>query len=144
MTPTCPPPAAIEALFDEHRTFPPPPEFASRATVRDAAIYAEAAADPDAWWSAQAERLAWRRPWTEVLDWSDAPFARWFVGGRLNVTESCLDRHLTTQPDKVAFHWEGEPGDTRSLTYRELHGEVCRAANGLRALGVDFRQVSED
>jgi acetyl-CoA synthetase len=137
MTATGTPPAAIEARFDEHRTFPPPPEFASRAAVRDTAIYAEATADPDAWWSAQAERLAWRRRWTEVLDWSDAPFARWFGGGRLNVTESCLDRHLTTQPDKVAFHWEGEPGDTRSLTYRELHGEVCRAANGLRALGVE-------
>ncbi|MGH9131143.1 MAG: acetate--CoA ligase [Acidimicrobiales bacterium] len=122
----------IEALFDERRTFPPPPGLGGSP-----GIYAAAEADPEAWWAGEAARLAWRRPWDTVLDWSNAPFARWFVGGRLNVTESCLDRHVAGGAGgRVAIHWEGEPGDTRRLTYAELLAEVCRLANALRSLGV--------
>ncbi len=121
----------IEALFDEQRRFPPPPGLGGSPD-----IYAEAEADPEAWWAAEAGRLHWRRGWDQVLDWTNAPFARWFVGGRLNVTESCLDRHLATHGDRVALHWEGEPGDTRTITYAGLHAEVCRLANALRSLGI--------
>ncbi|HVB06732.1 MAG TPA: acetate--CoA ligase [Acidimicrobiales bacterium] len=127
----------IAALFEEGRTFPPPPEFAAQALVRDRGLFDEAAADPLAYWGRQAEAIEWRSPFEEVLDWSGAPFARWFGGGTLNVTESCLDRHLSTHPDRVAYHWEGEPGDRRSLTYAELHAEVCRLANGLASLGIE-------
>ncbi len=124
----------ISALFSEDRKFPPPPEFAAAANT-DASIYEDAKAT-DGFWAAQAERVAWRKRWEQVLDWSDAPFAKWFVGATLNITESCLDQHLAERGDKVAYHWEGEPGDTRSITYRELHQEVCRTANALAALGV--------
>ncbi|MHB1599297.1 MAG: acetate--CoA ligase [Acidimicrobiales bacterium] len=126
----------IEALFDEARTFPPPPELARRAVVSSDAIYAEAEEDLDGYWSGRAERLVWRRRWDSVLDWSKAPFAKWFVGGTLNVTESCLDRHLGEHADRVAYYWEGEPGDRRIITYGELHAEVCRCANALASLGV--------
>ncbi|MDA8392506.1 MAG: acetate--CoA ligase [Actinomycetota bacterium] len=126
----------IEALFEENRRFPPPADFAAGALVNTPAAYAEASGDPRAWWAAQAETLEWRRRWEHVLDWSDAPFARWFTGGTLNVTESCLDRHVRSQPDKVAFFWEGEPGDTRTITYAELHAEVCRFSSALSQLGV--------
>ena len=125
----------IEALFDEGRTFPPPPDFAANAAVSSPEIYAEGD-DTERFWGEEAERLEWRRRWDQVLDWSGAPFAKWFVGGKLNVTESCLDRHAATQPDRIAYHWEGEPGDTRSVTYAELLAEVCRLANGLAELGV--------
>ena len=84
-----------------------------------------------------AERLTWSEPWTQVLDWSGAPFARWFVGGKLNVAYNCVDRHVESgHGAQVAYHWEGEPGDTRSITYAELLEEVCRAANALIELGV--------
>ncbi|HKN40314.1 MAG TPA: acetate--CoA ligase, partial [Acidimicrobiia bacterium] len=114
--------------------FPPSPEFAAAANT-DASIY-EVAKDTDGFWATQAERVTWRKRWDQVLDWSDAPFAKWFVGATLNITESCLDQHLAERGDKVAYHWEGEPGDSRAVTYRELHQEVCRAANALAALGV--------
>ncbi len=127
----------IEALFDERRTFPPSADFVAQAIVSSSSIYDEAAADPDAFWERQAERLVWRRRWDQVLDWSGAPFAKWFVGGRLNVTESCLDRHLGDHPDRVAYYWEGEPGDRRVITYAQLHAEVCRLANALAELGVE-------
>ena len=126
----------IEALFDENRTFAPPADFASRAVVSSPAIYEEGE-DFENYWARQAERLVWRQHWDQVLDWSNAPFARWFVGGRLNVTESCLDRHLGDHPDRVAYYWEGEPGDTRTITYAELYAEVCRLANALSSLGVE-------
>lgn len=126
----------IEALFEENRRFPPPPHFAAQALVTSSSIYAEATADFRAWWAAEAERLEWHRRWDQVLDWSDAPFARWFTGGKLNVTESCLDRHVRSQPDKVAFFWEGEPGDTRTVTYAELHAEVCRFSGALSGMGI--------
>ncbi|HZG94715.1 MAG TPA: acetate--CoA ligase, partial [Mycobacteriales bacterium] len=127
---------ALSNLLSETRRFPPSPEFAAQANA-GAEIYAEAAADRLAFWEKQARELQWETPWTDVLDWSDAPFAKWFVGGRLNVTVNCLDRHVAAgNGDRVAFHWEGEPGDTRTITYAELLAEVCRAANALTELGV--------
>ena len=102
-----------------------------------ASAYEEAAADRLGFWATQAERLSWASPWSQVLDWSAAPVARWFVGGRLNVAYNCVDRHVEDgHGDQVAFHWEGEPGDTRSITYAELKDLVCRAANALAELGV--------
>ncbi|MDA8282868.1 MAG: acetate--CoA ligase [Actinomycetota bacterium] len=130
-------PHTIEALFEENRTFPPSADFTSSAIVSSPTVYDEAGADPEGFWERQAERLVWRRRWDQVLDWSGAPFAKWFVGGRLNVTESCLDRHLGDHPDRVAYYWEGEPGDHRVLTYADLHAEVCRLANALAELGVE-------
>jgi acetyl-CoA synthetase len=124
----------IDALFSEDRKFPPPAQFAAQANC-DESIY-EQAKDLDGFWTKQAERVVWRQQWSQVCDWSDAPFAKWFVGATLNITESCLDQHLAERGDRVAYHWEGEPGDTRSITYRELHQDVCRAANALAALGV--------
>ncbi len=130
-------PHTIEALFEENRTFPPSADFTSSAIVSSPTVYDEAGADPEGFWERQAERLVWRRRWDQVLDWSGAPFAKWFVGGRLNVTESCLDRHLGDHPDRAAYYWEGEPGDRKVLTYAQLHAEVCRLANALAELGVE-------
>jgi acetyl-CoA synthetase len=126
----------IRASFVEERTFPPPPEFTLRANTTDGAVYATADADPERWWERQAEGLTWDRRWEKVLDWSDAPFAKWFVGGRLNITESCLDAHLESHPDRVAYYWEGEPGDRSTITYQELTDRVCQLANALDELGV--------
>jgi len=127
----------IDALFSEERTFAPPPGIAATAVVSDPGVYGVADADPEAWWEGHAEGLVWRRRWDEVLDWSGAPFAKWFVGGTLNVTESCLDRHVAAHPNRVAYHWEGENGDRRVLSYRDLYEQVCRLANALDRLGVD-------
>ena len=130
----------IESLQkDEHR-FEPPADFAARAVIGSRQAYdrlrERAAADPLGFWAEQAEGLHWMRRWDRVLDWKE-PFAQWFVGGRLNVSDNCLDRHLeTARADKTAIRFEGEAGDVRLLSYRELHREVCRAANGLRALGL--------
>jgi acetyl-CoA synthetase len=128
----------IEALFDEARKFPPPEDFAKNANANDASIYTEGE-DLEAFWGAQASHIAWRRPYDKVLDWSGAPFAKWFVGGRLNLTESCLDRHAATEEGaaKVAYFFEGEPGDRKAITYGELLAEVCKLANGLAALGLE-------
>src|SRR3989442_1146156 len=126
----------IEALFDERRTFPPPPEFAKNANANDPGIYARAAADFEDFWAEQAGLLEWSNPWTTVLEW-ELPFAKWFVGGTLNVSVNCLDRHVRAGGgDKIAYHFEGEPGDRRTLTYAELLAEVSRFANALRALGI--------
>jgi len=131
----------IESVLREDRKFAPPAEFASAAHVRSFAdyekLYAEAARDPEAFWAGIAgSHLDWFTRWTQVLDWQP-PFAKWFVGGLLNVSHNCLDRHLATPTrDKVALIWEGEPGDSRKLTYAELHHEVCKAANVLKRLGV--------
>ncbi|MEU6283888.1 acetate--CoA ligase [Streptomyces sp. NPDC047028] len=128
--------ATLANLLHEERRFPPPGDLAATANVPESA-YAEADADPDAFWAAAADRLDWAEPWTAVRDWSKAPFARWFTDGRLNVAYNCLDRHVAAgHGDRVAFHWEGEPGDTRTLTYTQLTEEVCRAANALLSLGV--------
>jgi acetyl-CoA synthetase len=127
---------AIEVLFSEERRFAPSEQLRARSRHRDPAVYERALADPDSYWAEQARRLVWRRPFDTVCDWSNAPFARWFVGGRLNVTESCLDRHAASDPDRVAYYFEGEPGDRRVITYGQLLRETCRLANGLASLGV--------
>jgi acetyl-CoA synthetase len=126
----------LSNLLHEERRFAPPAAFAEAANVK-ADVYAEAQRDRLAFWAKQADRLSWDTRWTEVLDWSDAPFAKWFVGGKLNVAYNCLDRHVESgHGDQVAYHWEGEPGDTRSLTYGQLKDEVCKTANALIELGV--------
>ncbi len=127
---------ALENLLHEDRTFPPSPDFAEQANAK-ADLYDQAAADRLAFWDAQASRLQWETPWEQTLDWSQAPFAKWFVGGTLNVAVNCVDRHVDAgHGDKVAIHFEGEPGDTRTITYADLKDEVCRAANALTELGV--------
>ena len=126
----------LDNLLAEDRTFAPTAEFAAAANV-SAEAYERAAADPQGWWAEQARRLTWSTPFTEVLDYSDAPHARWFADGRLNVAYNCVDRHVENgHGDKVAIHWEGEPGDSRAITYAELKDEVCRAANALTSLGL--------
>jgi acetyl-CoA synthetase len=128
---------SIESLLTETRTFPPAADFTASAVARPE-LYEAAKQDRLAFWATQArELLHWDTPFTEVLDWSNAPFARWFADGTLNVAYNCLDRHVEEgNGERVAFHWEGEPGDTRTVTYAELTAEVKRAANTLAALGV--------
>jgi acetyl-CoA synthetase len=127
---------AIENLSHEDRSFAPSPEFAAQANAT-AATYDEAATDRLAFWAKQAGELEWATPWDTVLDWSRAPFARWFDGGKLNVAVNCVDRHVAAgHGDQVAYHFEGEPGDTRDITYAELLREVSKAANALESLGV--------
>jgi acetyl-CoA synthetase len=125
----------IDALLQENRIIEPFTSFRANALVRDDAPYREADADLEAFWAAQAQNVEWSAPFTAVMEWTP-PWVKWFTGGRLNVSVNCLDRHLATAGDRVAFDWEGEPGETRTITYRELHAEVCRFANALRALGV--------
>jgi acetyl-CoA synthetase len=126
----------IDALLSEDRVFPPPAAFREHANANDTAIYERAAVDPEAFWAEQAEGLTWTRPWDTVMEWNP-PWVKWFVGGKLNASANCLDRHVEAGGgDKVAYHWEGEPGDTRTITYRELYEDVCRLANGLRSLGI--------
>ncbi|WP_298337317.1 acetate--CoA ligase [Ferrimicrobium sp.] len=127
--------ATIEALFSEGRKFEPPAHLRETAAINSPAIYREGE-DYETYWANQAERVLWRRRWDRVLDWSNPPFARWFDGATLNITESCLDRHAAATPDKVAYYFEGEEGDTRTLTYADLLAEVSRLANGLSSLGV--------
>ncbi|WP_067785671.1 acetate--CoA ligase [Nocardia amikacinitolerans] len=118
-------------------SYPPGAEFAAAANA-DASLYRAAAEDRDAFWAEQAERLHWHRTWNRVLDWSDAPVAKWFVDGQLNVAYNCVDRHvLDGHGDQVAIHWEGEPGDSRDITYRQLLDEVSQAANYLTELGLE-------
>jgi acetyl-CoA synthetase len=135
---TVEPPAQpeIENLLSERRTFPPSPAFAAQANAT-AALYAEAEADFEAFWARRArERLSWSTPFERTLEW-DLPFAKWFVGGELNVAYNCVDRHVERGlGEKVAYHWIGEPGDTRTITYRDLQAAVNRAANALTELGV--------
>ena len=127
----------IDHLLNETRRFAPSPEFAAEA-VADEALYAEAGADREAFWGRQArELLEWRTPFTQVLDWSNPPFAQWFADGELNVAANCLDRHVAAgHGDRVALLWEGEPGDERRITYAELTDEVKRLANVLTDLGI--------
>ncbi|HET7691152.1 MAG TPA: acetate--CoA ligase [Nocardioidaceae bacterium] len=126
----------LSNLLHENRRFEPPAELAANANVK-AEAYDEAAADRIAFWAKQAERITWAEPFTEVLDWSNKPFAKWYVGGKLNAAYNCVDRHVEAgRGDKVALHWVGEPGDKRDVTYAELKTEVCRAANALTSLGV--------
>ncbi len=131
---------AIESVLIEDRIFPPPADFAANAHIKSFVeyerIYAEAAADVPAFWAKQAESLDWFKKWDTVLEW-DLPHAKWFVGGKINIAHNCLDRHLTTwRKNKAAFIWEGEPGEQRTLTYSQLHYEVCRFANVMKKHGV--------
>ncbi|WP_030161999.1 acetate--CoA ligase [Glycomyces sp. NRRL B-16210] len=131
------PQETLANLLSEERTFPPSPEFGRTANVT-AAAYEEAAADRLAFWETQARRLDWSKDWDRVLDWDDPPFAKWFTGGELNVAANCLDRHVEAGlGDRVAIHFEGEPGDSRAVTYAELLDEVKRAANTLTGLGIE-------
>lgn len=129
---------ALENLSTEDRRFPPSETFAAQAIAK-ADLYDEAAADREAFWAKQArELLSWETDFEQTLDWSEAPFAKWFVGGRLNVAYNCVDRHVENGlGDRVAIHFEGEPGDTRTLTYSDLKDEVSKAANALTELGVE-------
>jgi acetyl-CoA synthetase len=128
--------AEISNLLTEDRTFPPPPDFVAQANWSDPAIYDQAAADPDAFWAEQARALEWIEPFSTVLDWK-APDAKWFVGGKLNASVNCVDRHVRNgRRNKAALIWEGEPGDTRTLTYFDLQREVNQCANVLKSLGV--------
>ncbi|PIJ48406.1 acetyl-coenzyme A synthetase, partial [Leucobacter sp. OLES1] len=118
-------------------TYPPSAEFAAQASLNDSSVYWRAAEDPENYWAEEARKLQWARPFTETLDWTNPPFAKWFADGTLNVAANCLDRHLAAGlGDRVAIHFEGEPGDTRTITYAELTHEVKRAANMLTSLGV--------
>src|SRR5678816_1687829 len=133
----------IEPHLVEKRVFKPPPGFSSKARIKSLAqyrrMYRESIRQPAKFWTREAKELVWREPWKKVLEWKP-PFAKWFVGGKLNVAYNCLDRHLEGENawrrNKAALIWEGEPGDTRVLTYGQLHREVCRFANALLRLGV--------
>ena len=131
----------IESILQEQRLFPPPTDLAAQAEIKSLdeyeQLYAKAEADPQAFWAELADKeLDWFEKWHTVLDWQP-PFAKWFVGGKLNITYNCLDRHLKTwRRNKAALIWEGEPGDSRTLTYAQLHREVCQTANVLKQLGV--------
>ncbi len=129
--------ATIEALYLENRSFPPPEHFKKDALVVDTSLYDEADEDYQGFWARQAASvLDWFEDWHTICEW-ELPFAKWFVGGKLNVSYNCLDRHVDAgNGDRVAFYWEGEPGDTRTVTYAELLDEVCRFANVLTGLGV--------
>ena len=127
----------IDALLQEERSFPPPADFAAKANMADPDIYAKAAADPEGFWAGLAEGLDWFQKWDTVLDWSGAPFAKWFTGGKLNVSYNCIDRHVNNgRRNKAAIVWEGEPGDWKVYTYGDLLREVCQFANGLKSLGI--------
>jgi acetyl-CoA synthetase len=127
---------ALSNLLHEDRRFEPPTAMAAAANVT-ADWYDAADSDRMAFWGKQAERISWAEPFTEVLDWSNPPFSKWYVGGKLNAAYNCVDRHVEAgKGDKVAYNWVGEPGDTRTITYAELKDEVCRAANALLELGV--------
>jgi acetyl-CoA synthetase len=126
----------IDTLLHENRRFPPSEEFAANSIAK-AALYEEAAGDRLAFWAKQARELHWHKQFTETLDWSEAPVAKWFADGAINVSYNCLDRHIDAGiGDRVALHFEGEPGDSRAITYRELTDDVRKAANLLASLGV--------
>src|ERR1044071_8547235 len=126
----------LEELLDQE-TFSPPSGFAKSAVITDESIHEKAAADPEAFWAEQAEALHWFEKWDQVLDWSNAPFAKWFVGGKLNVAYNCVDRHVEAgNGDRVAFHWRGEEGEERDVTYADLLADTKRFANALRDCGI--------
>ena len=125
----------LEELLDQEK-FPPPDDFVAEAVVSDAAIY-EQAEDYEAFWAERAEALHWDTKWDQVLDWSNPPFAKWFVGGKLNVSYNCLDRHVEAgNGERVAYHWRGEEGEELDVTYADLHADVQKFANALKTLGV--------
>ncbi len=130
----------ITSILKETRQFPPTPAFAAQAEVKSLAdydkLYQRAIADPETFWAEQAASLTWAKKWDKVLDWRE-PHAKWFVGGKLNASVNCLDRHLPgPRKNKAAILWEGEPGDSRVLRYQDLHREVCKFANVLKSQGI--------
>ncbi|HJP85854.1 MAG TPA: acetate--CoA ligase [Gemmatimonadaceae bacterium] len=126
----------IDVLLEENRTFDPSAEFRRQANISDPAVYDKAARDPEKFWAEQAKQLDWIKPWDKVLEWKP-PHAKWFLGGKLNVAANCVDRHVSGgRANKTALIWEGEPGDSRAITYAELHREVQQFANVLKKLGV--------
>ena len=127
----------LDVLLHTEQTFPPPPEFAAQANASDPGVYERAGADPEAWWGSWAEKLDWIEPFDEILDWSEPPFAKWFAGGKLNVSANCLDRHVAAgNGERVAYYWEGEDGTRKEITYAWLLEQTQRAANGLKSLGI--------
>jgi len=136
VSPTAPRGPEINALLNEQRVFEPSADWRANAIANDPSVYERAAADPEAFWAGFAAELEWTRPWTQVLDWQP-PHAKWFVGGQLNASVNCLDRHVrTSRRNTAALIWEGEPGDRRTLTYWDLYRQVCQCANVLKSLGV--------
>jgi len=136
MTADTPSGPALEALSFEERRFTPPAEFVANANWSDPAVYEEAERDLEGFWAGHAESFHWSKRWSKVLEW-DVPYAKWFSGGKLNISENCLDRHVRSgNGAKVAFHWEGEPGDKRAITYADLLEMTQRCANALKELGV--------
>src|SRR6266496_4491178 len=130
----------IESHLVEKRVFKPPRDFSRRARIKSLGqyrrMYRESMRQPAKFWAREASELVWRAKWKKVFEWK-APFAKWFVRGKLNISENCLDRHLTgPRRNKAAIIWEGEPGDRRTFTYQQLHREVCRFANVLKRTGV--------
>ncbi len=124
-------------LLDQDK-FEPPAEFREKALIKDESAHEEAARDPEAWWAKQADALDWFEPWDEVLDESEAPFYKWFTGGKLNASHNALDRHVEAgRGDKVALHWRGEEGEERDVTYAELLRDVKRLANVLKERGIE-------
>ena len=125
----------IADLLQEDRSFPPSDVFRAQANVRDEAVYERADRDPEGFWAGFASELEWFTPWTQVLEWKP-PHAKWFLGGTLNASVNCVDRHArTARRNKAAIIWEGEPGDRRTLTYFDLYREVSKFANVLKSLG---------
>jgi acetyl-CoA synthetase len=126
----------LEELLDQEK-FSPPKEFTEQAVVTDDSIWEKAAEDREAFWAEQAEALHWETKWDKVLDWSEKPFAKWFVGGKLNVSYNCVDRHVEAgNGDRVAFHWRGEEGEEEDITYADLHRDVQKFANALKDKGI--------
>ena len=130
----------LDSTLREHRVFPPPAEFAAKARIKSLAeyeqMYRRSVDDPEGFWAEAARELHWFKPWEKVLDWN-LPWAKWFVGGKINLSYNCVDRHaLGDKRDKVAILWEGEPGEVRKLTFGDLHAEVQRFANALKDLGI--------
>jgi acetyl-CoA synthetase len=131
----------VAELLEQER-FPPPPGFADQSLISDPGVYEDAERDPEGFWRRQADALDWAQPFEQVLDWSDPPFAKWFTGGRINVAHNCVDRHVEAgNGERVAFHWHGEEGEQRAVTYADLHRDVQRFANALRDLGVEAGDV---
>jgi acetyl-CoA synthetase len=126
----------IDVLLQENRSFPPPAEFAAKALVHDARLHDDAGISPETFWANEAGTLEWMQPWDTVCEWTP-PHAKWFTGGKLNVSVNCIDRHIHgPRRNKAALIWEGEPGDRRTWTYWDLYREVNLAANMLKKLGV--------
>src|SRR5215218_7655587 len=141
MADTAPLEKRLEELL-EQETFPPPEEFREQALLSDESIYDEADRDYEAFWAQQAEALDWEEKWDQVLDWSDPPNAKWFMGGKLNVAVNCVDRHVEAgDGERVAFHWRGEEGEEEEITYADLHRDVQKFANALKDNGIGTGDV---